>query len=66
MHRIATAMLIAAAVLVLNAGMLRDVLAGEMIVQPAQVEVKASKVLSLLVILEALRQAPVRLDSQKV
>jgi hypothetical protein len=74
MHRIATAMLIAAAVLALNAGMLRDAFARDTatqlpvtrldILQPVQV--KSAKVLALLLVLESLRQAPFALDGQKV
>ena len=74
MHRIASAILIAAAVLALNGGMFRDAFAREMAVQPsvAVVEIaqpiqgKSAKLLSLLVVLESLRQAPVALDGQKV
>jgi len=74
MHRIATAMLIAAAVLALNAGMLRDAFARETgvtvaapradVVQP--IAAGSDKVLSLLLILESLRQSQLGLDSQKV
>ncbi len=74
MHRIATAMLIAAAVLALNAGLLRDAFAAETMARsPVQIAdlaqpmpVRTAKVLSLLLILESLRQAPVPLDGQKV
>ncbi|MEO6012299.1 MAG: hypothetical protein ABIQ30_01755 [Devosia sp.] len=74
MHRIASAILIAAAVLALNGGMLRDAFAREMAVQPAAaaveivqpVQAKSAKLLSLLVVLESLRQAPVALDGHKV
>jgi hypothetical protein len=74
MHRIAASLLIVAAVLALNGGMLREAFAGE----PAwrlpppktdvlqTVAVRSGKVLSLLLILEALRQAPISLDPQKV
>ena len=74
MHRIAAAMLIAATVLAFNGSMLRDAFAGEPavkapaanteITQPATI--RNAKVLSLLMILEALRQTPVLLDPQKV
>jgi hypothetical protein len=74
MHRIAAAMLIAATVLAFNGSMLRDAFAGEPavkvpaasaeITQPATI--RNAKVLSLLMILESLRQAPVLLDPQKV
>ena len=74
MHRIAAAMLITATVLVLNGSMLRDALAAEPalktpapcaeISQPATI--RNAKVLSLLMILETLRQAPAVLDPQKV
>lgn len=74
MHRIAAALLIAVAVLALNGGTPRQAFAGEAvlrlpaprieIVQP--VAIRSAKVLSLLLILEALRQAPVSLDPQKV
>ena len=74
MHRIASAILIAAAVLALNGGMFRDAFAREMAVQPpmASVDVvqpvqsKSSKLLSLLVVLESLRQEPVALDGRRV
>jgi hypothetical protein len=74
MHRIASAILIAAAVLAMNAGTLRDAFAEEHrptagvsraeIVQPVQP--RSAKLLSLLVVLESLRQEQVRLDGQKV
>ena len=74
MPRIATAILIAAAVLALNAGMLRDAFARDTalplpvarmeIAQPVQI--KSAKILSLLLILEGLRQAQLTLDTQKV
>jgi len=74
-HRIAAAMLIAATVLAFNGSMLRGAFAGEPainappaprseVVQP--VPVRNAKVLSLLVILETLRQVPISLDAQKV
>ncbi len=74
MHRIATAMLIAAAVLVLNGGLLRDAFAADTVSRsPAviaasaePIQFRSPKVLSLLMILESLRQAPVSLDGQKV
>ena len=74
MHRIAAAMLIAATVLAFNGSMLREALAAELavktpapateITQPAVT--RNAKVLSLLMILETLRQSPVALDAQKV
>jgi hypothetical protein len=74
MHRIASAILIAAAVLAMNAGMLRDAFADEYrptlaaaraeVAQPVQP--RSAKLLSLLVVLESLRQEQVRLDGQKV
>ncbi|OJX19546.1 MAG: hypothetical protein BGO82_07415 [Devosia sp. 67-54] len=73
MHRIAAAMLIVATVLVAHGSMLREALAAEAaapprlaaeIAQPAVT--RNAKVLSLLMILESLRQAPVSLDAQKV
>jgi hypothetical protein len=74
MHRIAAAMLIVVAVLALNGGMLREAFAEDAMiripartVEPVQpVVVKNAKLLSLLVILESLRQVPVSLDPQKV
>jgi len=73
MHRIATALLIAAAVVALNGSMLRDAFAveragGSGIKSQATdlAPMKSAKVLSLLLILEALRQSPVPLTTQKV
>ncbi|MBI4921752.1 MAG: hypothetical protein HY834_08380 [Devosia nanyangense] len=74
MNRIAAALLITVAVLALNAGTLREAFAGEAMARlpaalPASLmpaPVRSTKVLSLLLILEALRQAPVSLDPQKV
>ena len=74
MHRIAAAMLIVATVLAFNGSMLREALANEPTINPPaprgefvqQVPVRNAKVLSLLVILETLRQAPISLDPQKV
>jgi len=74
MHRIAAAMLIAATVLAFNGSMLRDAFAAEptLKTQAPSVEVsqpaiaRNAKVLSLLMILETLRQTPVTLDAQKV
>ena len=74
MHRIAAAMLIAATVLAFNGSMLREAFAAEaaMKAPPPSVEVtqpaiaRHAKVLSLLMILETLRQSPVALDAQKV
>lgn len=74
MHRIAAAMLIAITALAFNGSLLREALAGECaakapapsveVTQPAIV--RNAKVLSLLMILETLRQSPVALDTQKV
>ncbi len=72
MHRIASAILITAAVLALNGGMLRDAFAAEY--RPAVVRseatqpvaIKGARILSLLVVLESLRQAPAALDGSKV
>lgn len=74
MHRIATAMLIVGAVLALNAGMLRDVFARETASPVAlprteitlPIVARSDKVLSLLLILESLRQSQLGLDGQKV
>ena len=74
MHRIASAILIAAAVLAMNTGMLRDAFAEEYRpVLPAlradhipPVQPRSAKLLSLLVVLESLRQEQLRLDGQKV
>lgn len=74
MHRIAAAMLIAATVLAFNGSMLRDAFAAELAMKApttaAEVReptiVRNAKVLSLLMILETLRQVPVPLDGQKV
>jgi hypothetical protein len=73
MHRIA-AMLIAATVLAFNGSMLRDAIAAEPAVKPPASSAEGTqpavarnaKVLSLLMILETLRQTPVALDAQKV
>jgi hypothetical protein len=74
MHRIASAILIAAAVLAMNAGMLRDAFADEYrpVVAAGRTELippvqpRSAKLISLLVVLESLRQEQVRLDGQKV
>lgn len=70
MHRIATAILLAGAVLALNGGMLRDAFARETVVQltPPSIEMtgKNTKLLSLLLVLESLRQSPFSLDDRKV
>ncbi len=73
MHRIAAAFVITAAVLALNGGMLREAFAEQPagrlgvpplgVVQPIQF--KSAKVLSLLLVLEALRQNPVSLEQPK-
>ena len=74
MHRIAAALLIVLSVLALNGGMLRQAFAEEAMTQqatasadiPQPTPVKSTKLLSLLLILESLRQAPVALDMPKV
>lgn len=74
MHRIAAAMLIAAAVLALNGSMLREAFAGDGSARPAPPAIDVSRpagprnatVLSLLIVLETLRQAPIALDPHKV
>ncbi|RYE11051.1 MAG: hypothetical protein EOP22_02475 [Hyphomicrobiales bacterium] len=74
MHRIATAILITGAVLALNGGMLRDAFAREAILMlPAPrlesldpAGSKSAKVLSLLLVLESLRQSQLSLDDRKV
>ena len=74
MNRIATAILIAGAVLALNGGMVRDALARETLLQlPApSVEIaqpvapRSAKLLSLLLVLETLRQSQLSLDGRKV
>jgi hypothetical protein len=73
MHRIAAAFVITAAVLALNGGMLREAFAEQpaarLVAAPLDgvqpIQLKSTKVLSLLVILEALRQNPVSLDQPK-
>lgn len=74
MHRIASAILITVAVLALNGGMLRDAFAAEY--RPAvtaartetaqPVAIRSARILSLLVVLESLRQSPAALDGPKV
>ena len=74
MTRIAAALLIVAATLVLNGVSLRDAMAAERVPQPTVAAVDIAqptltqnfKLLSLLMILESLRQAPGLLDGQKV
>ena len=74
MHRIAAALLIVLSVLALNGGLLRQALAEEAMTQrPTAIAdirqpmpVRSAKLLSLLLILESLRQAPVALDMPKV
>ena len=74
MHRIAAAMLIAFTALAFNGSMLRDAFAAEpaakMSSPSAEVArptmVRNAKVLSLLMILETLRQSPVTLGGPKV
>ncbi|MDO8360923.1 MAG: hypothetical protein Q7T08_12925 [Devosia sp.] len=66
--------MITIAVLALNAGTLREAFAGEAMARLPVASVasltiapvRSTKVLSLLLILEALRQAPISLDPQKV
>ena len=74
MHRIAAAMLIAITALAFNGSLLRDAAGAETVARAPAPAVEASqpaiarnaKVLSLLMILETLRQSPVALDAQKV
>ena len=78
MNRLATAIMIALAALVMNGGMLRDVMAEEAGMRlpssatelksqtPATSGLRSERVLSLLLTLEALRAAPGALDSPKV
>ena len=74
MHRIAAALLIVLSVLALNGGMLKQAFAEEALTQGRApgvdirqpMTVKSAKVLSLLLILESLRHAPVVLDAPKV
>ena len=74
MHRIAAALLIVLAVLALNGGMLREAFAADLAVRAPvptsagldAAAIRSGKVLSLLLILEALRQTPVSLDRPKV
>lgn len=78
MDRLATAIMIALAALVMNGGMLRDVMAeeaGMRIPAPQAIEksqmpvasgLRSERVLSLLLTLEALRTAPALLESRKV
>jgi hypothetical protein len=74
MNRIASALLIAAAVLALNGGMLREAfadswrpapMAQQVRVEPAQ-PARNSRLLSLLLVLESLRQAELSVDGPKV
>jgi hypothetical protein len=73
MHRIAAALLIAAAVLALNGGMLREAFAAPAPAAPAgrveigqPIETRGSRILSLVLVLEALRQAGPAAADQKV
>lgn len=74
MHRIAAALLITAAVLALNAGMIRDAFAeGNWVArnaEPVRVSTQpapgSSRLLSLLLVLETMRQSGVTLDGRKV
>ncbi len=77
MDRLATAIMIALAALVMNGGMLRDVLADDGMriaappvtakpQMPAASGLRSERVMSLLLTLEALRAAPALLDTQKV
>lgn len=79
MDRLATAIMIALAALVMNGGLVRDVMAEEAgmripapsaVVQksqmPAATGLRSERVLSLLLTLEALRAAPALLDTSKV
>jgi hypothetical protein len=78
MDRLAAAIMIALAALVMQGGMLRDVMAEEAGLRipaaqatqksqtPAATGLRSGRVLSLLLTLEALRAAPALLDTQKV
>lgn len=78
MDRLATAIMIALAALVMNGGMLRDVMAEEAGMRipvppaaeksqmPAASGLRSERVLSLILTLEALRTAPALLDAAKV
>ena len=78
MASLSTAIMIALAALVMNGGMLRDVIAEDAgmriaLPQPTQKSqmpaasgLRSERVLSLLLTLEALRAAPALLDTQKV
>lgn len=69
-HRIGAAILVTAAVLALNAGMLRDAFAAAPPQRPQPprietmkpVDTRSAKVLSLLLILESLRQSRLTID----
>jgi hypothetical protein len=79
MDRLATAIMIALAALVMNGGLVRDVMAEEAGMRipapslaiersqmPAATGLRSERVLSLLLTLEALRAAPALLDTSKV
>ena len=79
MDRLAAGIMIAIAALVMNGGLVRDVLAGEAAVgagvslqaiassqKPVASGLRSERVLSLLLTLEALRAAPGLLDTSKV
>ena len=78
MDRLAAAIMIALAALVMNGGMLRDVMAEEAGMRipapqladksqmPAAIGLRSERVLSLILTLEALRTAPALLDTPKV
>ena len=74
MHRIAAALLIVSVTLALNGGLLHEAMAKEPAVKlpVPSIEIvrpespRSTKLLSLLMVLESLRQAPVSLEAQKV
>lgn len=79
MDRLAAAIMIALAALVMNGGLLRDVMAEEAgmriavarpglekLQTPAATGLRSERIISLLLALEALRSAPDLLDSSKV
>lgn len=72
MHRIAAALLITAAVLATNAGMVRDAFADAGVSRMAQSApatsqpVRSARLLNLLLVLETMRQSQLTLDGHKV
>lgn len=74
MHRIAASLLIVCAVPALNTGMIRQAFAEQPMARPAvpavdivqPLAVRSGRVMTLLLVLEALRQLPVSSSVQKV